>query len=113
MDDSTKPSNLGTSERRAQPRVPITLPLLLRFGAEVAYARSSNISAGGMFVMSEKRPAPTTAIQITAVLPDTTQLILPAEVRWGTSEGFGVQFGRLEAQATYAIGKLVANRSRA
>jgi type IV pilus assembly protein PilZ len=67
-----------------------------------------DISLGGMFIESEFPCAFGATIQIHLTPAGaTSELVLPATVRWTRPDGMGVQFGLLGARETFAITELV------
>ena len=67
-----------------------------------------DISLGGMFIASDFPAAFGAEVTIHLTLDDaSTELVLPAVVRWTRPDGMGVQFGLLGARETFAITELV------
>ena len=95
--------------RRAQPRVPVQLPVVIENGAIFLDAVATNIGLGGAFV--ELRPPLSYGTHITLII-QLPELPRPAHlsgiVRWNDASGCGVQFLQLGARETYALSMVVA-----
>ena len=98
------------SERRDNPRIRVTRPVVLhhaKFVAEAGLIR--DISLDGAFVESDWRNLPTfTAVELTVTLRSGEQRIikeyrLPATVARCTEDGFGVKFNHLDMEAYSAL----------
>lgn len=92
------------TEQRKHHRVSVHLEVAcVPAEGEAFSAVVKDISLGGVFVESDRRPG--FAAPLTLVLAGVAarELRLPAVVRWSQGHGFGVQFGLLGAYATHAI----------
>jgi|SRR4051812_8552707 hypothetical protein len=94
---------------RAQPRLAVSLPLVIERGTASFRATAVDLGLGGMFIepASELRYGERidVLVQLTAAEEVTR---LPGVVRWINQSGFGIQFLQLGARATYALGALLA-----
>lgn len=100
------------TEQRKHHRVPFQAGITCVPGDGEAFAGSvKDISLGGMFVESERRPPFGSSLTLVLRGVAARELRLPAVVRWSESHGFGVQFGLLGAYATHAILDLVKKSS--
>jgi hypothetical protein len=99
--------------RRAQPRVPVRIPVVIEHGALYLDAIAVNLGLGGVFV--EVRPALPygTSVNILIQLPELTRASrLAGVVRWNNASGCGVQLLQLGASETYAISVMVARAAK-
>jgi hypothetical protein len=73
-----------------------------------------DISLGGMFIESDFPSAFGATIRVHLTLEGaSSELVLPATVRWTRPDGMGVQFGLLGARETFAITELVRQSEHA
>ena len=96
-------------ELRRYQRAPIdvTLEFTLKGGNERLAGRATDISLGGMFVLTSQPPAFGAEVVIHVVVPgQKSTFSLPGVVRWCRPDGMGVQFGNLGARETHAITEL-------
>jgi hypothetical protein len=96
------------TDQRKHQRIPVHIVVTcIPSDGETFEGSVKDLSLGGMFVVSERRPA--FASNVTLVLRGVAarELRLPAVVRWSGQLGFGVQFGLMGAYATHAILDLV------
>ena len=95
--------------RRAQPRVPVRIPVVLEHGALYLDAVALDLGLGGVFV--EVRPPLSygTSVNVLIQLPESSRPVhLAGVVRWNNASGCGLQFQQLGARETYAISMAVA-----
>ena len=96
--------------RRAQPRVPVNLPVTIEHAAGPTHAVAVNLGLGGMFVEAPSSLSYGLQVDVLVqVSPRSGPLRLPAVVRWSTQAGFGLQFLQLGARETYAVSALVSS----
>jgi hypothetical protein len=94
-------------EKRQHRRIHLDSEITCNISNEEPFgARASDISLGGMRVVSERSLPFGTQLAISIEIEPYGKLDLPGTVRWTTADGFGVQFGLLGAKATHAITKL-------
>ncbi len=102
------------SERRDNPRIRVTRPVVLhhtKYGTEAGLIR--DISLDGVFVESDWKNLPTfTAVELTVTLRSGEQRIikeyrLPAVVSRRTENGFGLKFDHLDMEAYSALLELL------
>ena len=99
--------------RRAQPRVPVQIPVVIEQGALYLDAVAVNLGLGGMLV--EARPPLPFGSSVTVLiqLPELTRATrLAGVVRWNSASGCGIQFLQLGARETYAISLIVARAGK-
>jgi len=96
-------------EKRSHARAPIDLPVWCEWNSDERTAgRARDLGFGGMFIEAAEQPAFGTLLTVVLSLPGSgAEQRLPAIVRWAKSDGFGVQFGLLDARTTYAISRLL------
>jgi uncharacterized protein (TIGR02266 family) len=118
MTKPSKPPPLPPSERRANARVDIVIPVRLRYESVLDFVetQSMNISRSGMFIVTEA-PAPLgSSIEFEFSLTDGFVLLHGvAEVvrvaQGGIVEGMGVRFVDLDAANQAVIDRIVAVNS--
>ena len=107
--------------RRAQPRVPVNLAVVVVAGERELEAVAVNLGLGGVFVEASQSLDYGTRIELRIALPSLNEPSrLPGVVRWCGAQadnasnklGFGVQFLELGARETHAISALVRDASR-
>jgi hypothetical protein len=93
------------ADKRAHTRAPVEIPVSCeRPDAAPVSGIARDIGVGGVFIESTEPVQFGTAVVVVGRLPGTSHdARLPGIVRWSKSNGFGVQFGLLGAQETYAI----------
>jgi hypothetical protein len=101
--------------RRAQPRVPVDLAVVVLVGEHEHPGVAVNLGVGGVFVAGAHCPDYGTRIQLRITLPSLAEpSLLPGVVRWcgADKQSFGIQFLELGARETHAISMLVSEASR-
>jgi uncharacterized protein (TIGR02266 family) len=105
--------------RRAQPRVPVNLAVVVLLGERELEAIAVNLGLGGVFVEGPQSLDYGTRVELLIALPSLNEPSrLPGVVRWQRAGehqnkyGFGIQFLELGARETHAIGTLVRDASR-
>jgi hypothetical protein len=101
--------------RRAQPRVPVDLAVVVRVGEQELQAVAVNLGVGGIFVAGARCPDYGARIEVRITLPSLPEPShLPGVVRWcgADKQSFGIQFLELGARETHAISLLVSRASR-
>jgi len=103
------PRVFATVDKRSHPRVPLHVAVLCEWNTgERTSGHARDIGGGGMFIEAAEQPAFGAALTVVLQLPGALEAQrLPAVVRWTTADGFGVQFGLLDARTTYAISQLL------
>ncbi len=95
--------------RRAQPRVPVRMPVVLEHGALYLDAVALNLSVGGAFIEVRPPLSEGTHVNVLIQLPELSRAArLAGVVRWENASGCGVQFLQLGARETYGISMVVA-----
>lgn len=110
------PAHAKADPRRLHDRAPTELAAVVDLGTESAHAVVQNLSAGGLFVATERLAAQGAMIGVEFALPgDLGAVRAKAEVRWarrGSSDGevggMGLRFVDLESDEAAAIGRYVA-----
>ncbi len=103
-------------EQRRSARCPIDAPLTftLKGGKQAGAGVARDISVGGMFVETETPAAFGSSVVVRVRLPGhKEEMVLPGIVRWGRTDGMGVQFGLVGARETYAITEIVKKNESA
>lgn len=96
--------------RRAQPRIPLSLPIVVEYEAGILHALTVNVGPGGMFIAANVGLPYAMPVELVLQLPGLHEPSrLPAIVRWSNDSGFGVQFLQLGARETHALASLVAS----
>lgn len=96
------------AEKRRHHRFVVDLPVEGESADGVSFSGlGKDISVGGMFVESETPLAFGSQVTLRVRTSESGELTLPGIVRWRKPHGFGVQFGLLGAQATFAIVELI------
>lgn len=96
--------------RRAQPRQPLNVPIVVEHAAGAFNALTINVGPGGMFIEADTVLPYAATVEILVQLPGLHEPSrLPAVVRWSNESGFGVQFLQLGARETHALASLVAS----
>jgi uncharacterized protein (TIGR02266 family) len=101
-----------TTEQRRYTRTALDVELTITAQRARLTARSKDISLGGIFVKTDRPPAPDTVVAIEVKLPDQKDvLVVSGVVRWvKDTEGMGVQFTALDNRLAHAITRYVATR---
>jgi hypothetical protein len=97
-------------ELRRFKRAPIDCPVLFALAPDGVFhdGVAVDVSVGGMFIQAAAPAAFGAAIRIRLTVgARSSELVLPATVRWTRPDGMGVQFGLLGARETFAITELV------
>ncbi|MBX3251593.1 MAG: PilZ domain-containing protein [Myxococcales bacterium] len=90
--------------RRVHERYDCELPATLLHAEEEIAGVVSNISLGGMYVVTERTFAYGTELKVRFTLPALKQgATVDATVRWVKPDGVGVQFGSLRAIEVWAL----------
>ncbi len=97
--------SLERSQREfARSLVDIPVELIVQGHAATIVATVRNLSIGGAFIATRTSPRYGAAVSVRIALPGRVEpSLLPATVRWTSSEGFGVQFGMLGLHETCDI----------
>lgn len=93
--------------RRIHQRFDCELPATVVAGDTVFEAKATNVSLGGMFLITDGDTLPYgTECKVKVGLPTLDgQTEIHVTVRWVTSEGIGVQFGSLRAMEVWGFHK--------
>ena len=96
-------------ERRRLTRVPVQLPVAVELADGTVFpAKISDVGVGGGFIESADAPGIGTETTLVLFVDERLGLVrIPARVRWVTGNGFGIQFSRLDSEATRALLRLV------
>jgi hypothetical protein len=96
--------------QRTQPRIPVSLPVVVEHSAGILHALTVNVGPGGMFIQADAVLAYAVRVELLVQLPGIQEPShLPGVVRWSDNSGFGVQFLQLGARETHALATLVAS----
>ena len=107
---ATPTRSTAWKSRRAEPRQPVSLPIVVEHATGVFSAVTVNVGPGGMFIEADPVLAYAVAVEIIVQLPGMPERSrLPGVVRWHNESGFGVQFLQLGARETHALATLVAS----
>lgn len=85
--------------------------LPLRFTSDTRWisAASRNIGVGGAFIVTPEIPDIGDSISIELTLPTTDQtFVIPAVVRWRSSDGMGVQFVNVDVDVLLELNDFFA-----
>jgi hypothetical protein len=92
--------------RRTSTRHSVSIPATLTIGEETFESELTNLSLGGAFVTVPRRLAMETRVRVTFRIPTLeTDLVIDAAVRWGGSDGMGIQFDGLRAREVWSLNK--------
>ena len=94
------------TNQRQHERVAIMIPVVLLHGETEIAAETRNMSVGGMLVACAANVAFGAAVRVRMTLP-TSEVDVPATVRWNRDGAIGLQFGSLRAKETWAINQLM------
>jgi len=94
-----------TREHRKSPRIPFSTVVKVTSKEDKWDVSSIDISVGGMYMISDIKPALGTELELEFDTRDV-HLEVPAIVRWTNMNGFGVQFGLIGAKETHAINQI-------
>ncbi|MEM1413745.1 MAG: PilZ domain-containing protein [Myxococcota bacterium] len=90
--------------RRVHERFACELPVIVLEGERELPATASNISLGGLYVITDERLEYGTEVKVRFRVPALKEDAEPrATVRWLRDDGFGVQFGSLRALEVWAL----------
>ena len=93
--------------KRTQKRYEWRIDVEITMGADTRTAQTRNISLGGVFVSAVDKPPFGTRVHLRFRVPlQKDPIDVGGTVRWGDSEGYGVQFDGLRARDVWALGKL-------
>ncbi len=104
------------TEKRQFERAAFDGQVTIQHESETFPARVRDLSVGGAYVLSDRKLSNGDAVQMTIALPALVDrgkppALLEGVVRWIRDDGFGIQFARTGALATYAIADYVARRT--
>ncbi|MEZ4251528.1 MAG: PilZ domain-containing protein [Polyangiales bacterium] len=92
------------SGRRVHERYDCHLPIVFFVGEEEVSAVVSNISLGGMFVVTDRSVEYGTPVKVRFRLPALKEeATVDTTVRWRKPDGVGLQFGSLRAIEVWAL----------
>jgi hypothetical protein len=92
------------SGRRVHERYDCHLPVTLILAEEELPAVVSNISLGGMFIVSDRTYEYGTPVKVRFRLPALKEVaVVETTVRWTKPDGVGLQFGSLRAIEVWAL----------
>jgi uncharacterized protein (TIGR02266 family) len=98
--------------RRANPRVPVAVPVSFQAGGTIAGARTQDIGRGGVAIRTMDPLPLGTQIDLTFRLPGSSQDITASgRVAWSDRRvGMGVQFEKLTAEAQQFLNSFVDDK---
>lgn len=98
-------------EHRCGMRIPVDLPVRLRFSDGVCgVGRILNLSWGGMFIRTSARPQRNRCIDVRLVLPTAAgdrAFLVPGMVVHASGGGLGLMFRTLDARTSEALAGLI------
>ncbi len=84
--------------------VSLQVTVVFRGSPEQVTCICRNLSLGGVFVFTDKRPAFGAQAEVTIQFPESARIhAYPAIVRWTAPDGVGLQFGSLGVRETAAL----------
>ena len=90
--------------RRVHERFACELPVTVLAGDREIETTASNVSLGGMYLLTDERLEYGTEVKVRFRVPALKEDAEPrATVRWQRNDGFGVQFGSLRAIEVWAL----------
>src|SRR6185436_13825582 len=99
-------------EKRQQPRVAISLPVLWESATDKYQGCTSDISRGGCFIHTSGSAAVGEVLNFKLQLPTGELMDLRGEVRWQRAGfGFGVKFQGLSDESQKQVATLVGART--
>jgi c-di-GMP-binding flagellar brake protein YcgR len=97
----------GQRRRLVRVRADLRVAIALRDGHK-ALAHVIDVSTGGMHLRADRVPAYGEALTVIVRLGDAEDwYLIPATVRWFTSQGFGVAFEELDDAQARSLAKFV------
>jgi c-di-GMP-binding flagellar brake protein YcgR len=101
------PASSGIRRRLVRVRADISVVVAFRDGDKLP-ARVMDVSAGGMYLRAGRTPQYGEVLTVVVRLGEHRDWsLLPATVRWFTSQGFGVAFESLDAKQAAALAAFV------
>ncbi|MBJ74827.1 MAG: hypothetical protein CMN31_26445 [Sandaracinus sp.] len=107
--DARGPTRAGSPEapvtgRRVHERYDCELPVTLVHGEEETPGKATNISLGGMYVVTPLELAYGTPVKVRFRVPALKEdALVECTVRWAKDDGIGAQFGSLRAIEVWAL----------
>ncbi|MAQ16761.1 MAG: hypothetical protein CMN30_18455 [Sandaracinus sp.] len=93
-----------TQGRRVHERYDCDLPVTVVTGEGELETRATNVSLGGMYLITAEQVPFGTTVKVRFRVPSLKDdALIEAVVRWAKPDGFGVQFGRLRALEVWAL----------
>jgi hypothetical protein len=93
-----------TTGRRVHERYICELPVTVLYGEEEVSAVASNISLGGMYLITSGQVPFGEKVKVRFRVPSLKEdASVDSTVRWVKPDGFGVQFGALRALEVWAL----------
>ena len=93
-----------TTGRRVHERFNCDLPVTVLHGDAELGGIATNISLGGLYIVTSEQVPFGTPVQVRFQVPSLKEpATVDATVRWVKPDGFGVQFGRLRALEVWAL----------